>query len=332
MLYEFKINLEPSIINLYTKNGAFKDGMNQLKKVLIPALFKDLFQKVEEYSDRVIFLQNHQSVKMSESKEYINFKKSLDALTTGYFLVENKYVETGTISYSQEYLSETKNNAKNSIWDLIHKFPELNLAKEFRNTDFSEDLNKDVGHGRSYIITGRKIEQYVFKHPLSSKISAYYDTETEKIFIESDQLDKANASCVLLNKMMNGISKEHNLGKININPIFEEYEIDNSYNKVTFHFVYPNGISPEDSEEMFDKLKKYKVVSELDASQVDLTIKASESEKFSADEIESVGSEDGKYGYLKNITYNAKKIMKPMVKAYKGIKEVVIHEQEEDNR
>lgn len=332
MLYEFKINLEPNVINLFTSDGTNPDGMKQLKEVLIPQMFRDLMQKTEKYSDSIIGLKNDSSTRIDQTNEYSLFDAATTKLSSEYFSVVAQFHSTGAILYSQEYLEITKIDAKNAINDLLHKFPELNLAQDYKNSEFSSDLNNKVGHGKNYIIHARKIKSYLAKKPFSSKITAYYDLLSEKLYIEGESEDEATASSVLLNKMMNSISNEHNLGKININPIFDAYKIGSAYNKVTFHFVYPNGISSNDSEAIFDKFKKYKEASKLPAAKIDLTLTASESEKFSADNIEAVGEEDGKFGYLDNITNNSHKILQPFIKMYHSIKEVLVDEDKTDKR
>lgn len=322
MLYEYKINLEPNIIAAYSKQN-LQDGKKQLREILIPNMLKNLFQKIETIDDNTLFLSNPESLEIRLTEEYEDFKDKMAMLYTKYNAVVKEFEDTGGITYSKSFLNDTKKEAKDAIKKLLRAFPELNLAADYPNNLFNKMLNKDVGHGRMYIIHGRKIEKYLDENPLSTSISAYYDSLTERIYLKAENDNGAEASRVLLTKMINGISYEHNLGKININPIFEEYKIPNAYGKVVFHFVYPNGLSPEKSKDIFDKMNKFEKINKLPFSKLDVSISAPAEEKFSADQIEDVGKEDGKFGYLANITNAAKKIMEPVINTYHTIKEVI---------
>ncbi|NLS37633.1 hypothetical protein GHU05_01630 [Fructobacillus tropaeoli] len=333
MLYEFKINLEPAILKLYAGNGQNHDlGMHQIKQELLPSLFKKVFPKTRGIKDHWLVINSNDSVNILDTEVYKEFKFASQTLIENYFSVVSEYISTQSIQYSSEFLNIVKPKAKESIDNLLNSFPEINLAFDTPNKKFSDDLNKDVGHGRMYIVNSRKIEEYLIQNPKSVNLLAYYNLHNERILVEASDEEGAKAVALTLVKMLNSKSEKMSLGAININPIFESYKIEESYRKVHFHFVYPNGIPYEESEDAFDRYYKHKQIEQINYAKLDIVVTASEKNNFSAEDIESVGKEDAKHGYLQGITNGTKKIMKAFITKYKNIDEADENEEKMDRR
>lgn len=201
MLYEFKINLEPTILKLYAGEGRNHDkGMSQIKQELIPALFKKIFPQTKEIKENWIEVNSNDSINILETDAYRSFKNANRILTDEYFNVVNEYNKTRSIQYSSDFLNVTKPRAKESIDALVHEYPEINLAFDYPSKDFSVDLNKDVGHGRTYIINSRKIDQYLNKNPYSVNLRVYYNLGNERILVEAENDEHANGVALTLKK------------------------------------------------------------------------------------------------------------------------------------
>lgn len=243
--YFFKLNLTWATLNLY------KGKKDLLLKNVIPdnlSLLYDI-EKSKKFYRYKINLPD-----LIDEQFYTDFSH-LEELTNDleemYFKVLMNYREDGNINYDKVFLSmnDTCKQVRGYFQKKYSFLKEgLNVISDKHVEDkFNLSFDNHVGTGITHIRNFYKLKEYIEileKRGMfdEATLNIYYDCDTENIVVESEDEETAVSLIKKIEQEMNA-SKEFvsNLGKININPIYEKLVAKKEFNKIEYTLVYPNG-------------------------------------------------------------------------------------------
>ncbi|WP_334328426.1 hypothetical protein [Companilactobacillus sp. HBUAS59699] len=325
--YVAKLNLKPTIIGLYTENDKNK-GINQLMNYVIPSSLIEVFNKYDYFSgeDEIYLFDGNrynediQLVLMSPEFEELQnaYSKLLDEYKK---VIENSEKNNG-IFWPNEYLKHTKSRMKRALWSFRSKFPNIiELSSNLPDDKVDDRIpgNSNYGHGRKYLFDVEKIFYVIDSKKddgidqLSDNIRFFYEKSSEKIYIESIiTVAEFKEELSLIQNRIN--SSGTNIGKVTINPIYDEVILNKSYNSVTFQIVYPNNSKRRNNQNrVLDK-----VFTETHSDSMGVKMNSDGESNFTPGEIKSASDLFGaKDGYLKSVRANGKKLN------IEGVKKIV---------
>lgn len=302
--YVFKLNLEPSILAAYNYNS----DREHVVSVVIPKALKKIFNHFEVIGENKIKFLDHIDIdEVRKSTEYQHMLGLNKTMIEMYNEVIEKFNENKGITYSPEYL-EQRDKLNNSIDSIVLKFPFLKGAFDLKDSIFPVDTFSKIKMAVAYIRKAKKIEYYVNNIPDNKENSQFiYDKKQERVYISAEYktMEEAKDYVELLEEKINVFSSNSNLGRISINPIYEEFVFEGMYSEITIEIVYPNGDPARD---------RSRAIEEANAAREKRTFEASKEEKIDASKLNEYFKKDAEKGYVKSVTSRGKNIIKSLIK------------------
>lgn len=294
--YVAKFNVEPDVLELY--------GEIDLIKNVIPNNLSKIYSNEVKDNDIVKFIKNTDFSKIQEDNDYLKMLQLRLDLIEQYEQVSANFKQTGEISYNKKYMG-IRSELKEVIEQFYSKYPFLKNADELRIQSFSSGKTPEIQMGVVYIDRVEKIQKYLqIKIELKNNLEFYYDKTNERIYLPERYLDQRNIQnsfIKLLEEIENYINTFENtldIGKVTINPIYEEIEIrDGKYKEITVIKVFPNGNPSK------DRMKA------INAAREEIKYKAPKEEILKHTELEKEYNNDGKNGYISAIISRGKNIL-----------------------
>lgn len=316
--YFFKFNLPEKTISTYISS---EDNINlisaeEMKKHMLEETIPRNLSLVYDLEKSDNFNRFKINIVKLDTEEFFNDLEKLREdtliLEKMYGKISSDYFDNGSIVYTKEFLEQNE-NCKAQRRFFQNKYP---IVKEGLNrlTDqelqklFSVQLNNQIGTGIKHIKSFYRIDNYV-KYMKSegilddSKIEIFYDADMEYIVVKSkNEVEACNSVRAIEKELNSSESFVKELGKININPIYESIEFTKSFSSIEFTLVYPNWKAVDE---------RYEAIME-DTKADEQTIKLSAKSENSMDDesILHILSEPAKKGYLKDVT---KSIVKKII-------------------
>ncbi|WP_228472109.1 hypothetical protein [Listeria welshimeri] len=129
------------------------------------------------------------------------------------------------------------------------------------------------------------------KEPL--KLVSIYNPSTEHLLVKTNRADLASNYTEALTRIINeNKSIIRQIGKVNINPIYESVHLDGDITEISFVIVYPNGNPP---------LDRHNILRDSFAKEEEVKLIGTDEMPLRKEPIEEYINEKGKKGYLKNI-------------------------------
>lgn len=302
--YTFKFNLEPSVLRTYN----YDNHKENIIGVIIPSALKSIFNSFEEIDESKIKFKDY--IDIDNVQRSYEYKKMLDLnsiMTKMYYEVLKDYKDGKGITYSTEYL-EKRNELKHSIENLISIHPFLKGAFDIKDSIFQVEAFSAVKMSVAYIRKAKKIEYYLNNFPKNASESEFiYDTYKEYIYISTENRSNKEAISYVdvLEEKINNFSSETNIGRVSINPIYENILFEGMYSEVTIELVYPNGDPSRD---------RSRAIEEANAAKETRTFEASKESKIDASTLSAYYVKDAEEGYLRKVTSRGKNILKSLIK------------------
>lgn len=302
--FAFKLNLEPSVLNAYN----YESQREHVVSIVIPESLKQIFGQFTDISkNKIRFFDYIYLYSVRESNKYKDMLKLNETMIKMYNeVIENYNVGKG-ITYTPEYL-EQRDKLNTSIEKIIFEYPFLKGAFELKDNIFPVDTFSKIKMAVTYIRKAKKIECYIDNFPENISNSEFiYDKKHELIFISTDNKTANDAKNYvdLLEEKINNFSSVSNIGRISINPIYEELVFEGMYSEVTIEIVYPNGDPARD---------RSKAIEKANAAKEKRTFVASKDEKIDASQLSEYFVEDAEKGYVEDVTFRGKSIIKSLIK------------------
>lgn len=302
--YTFKFNLEPNILQTYN----YASHKENVVSVVIPNALKEIFKSFEKMDENKIKFKDYIDIGyVKKSDEYREMLKLNITMIEMYQNVLKNFNDGKGINYSPEYLTK-RTELRRSIEHLIEKYPFLKEAFEVKDSIFPVDAFASVKMSVAYIRKGKKIEYFVNNFPKSISESEFiYDTENEYIYISTENRNNKEAISYVnnLEGKINNLSVETNIGRISINPIYEQLLLEGLYSEITIKLVYPNGDSARD---------RSRAIERVNAAKESRTFEASKEDKIDASLLNEYLKEDAEKGYVHKVTSKGKDIVKSLIK------------------
>lgn len=305
--YAFKFNLEPNILAVYNYNY----HREHVVSVVIPEALKKIFSHFEAVGENKIKFLDHididEVITSSEYKNMLELNKTMIEMYNG---VIEKFNTSKGITYSPEYL-EQRDKLNFAIDTIVLKFPFLKGAFDLKDDIFPVAAFSKIKMAVTYIRKTKKIESYVKKFPDNASTSEFiYDKKHEHVYIaaENKTMEEAKGYVELLEEKINNFSSNSNIGRISINPIYEEIVFEGMYSEITIELVYPNGDPARDRSRAIEK---------ANAAKERRTFEASIEEKIDASKLNQYFKQDAEKGYVKGVTSRGRSIIKSLIKIVK---------------
>jgi len=302
--FVFKLNLEPSVLDAYNYNTHIEHVVG----IVIPDSFKKIFSEFIDINERKVKFLDY--IDLSEVKTSIQYKDMLklnETMMKMYNEVVANYNIGKGINYTPKYL-EQRDKLNKSIEDIVYIFPFLKGAFELKDNIFPIETFSKIKMAVTYIRKARKIESYVNNFPKNILNSEFiYDKSYELIYISANNKTTKEAENYIevLEEKINRFSSVSNIGRISINPIYEEFSFEGMYSEITIEIVYPNGHPARD---------RSKAIKEANAAREKRIFEASKEEKINAFKLNEYFKEDAEKGYVKSATSRGKSIIKSVIK------------------
>lgn len=302
--FVFKLNLEPSVLKTYHYN----DHKNHVVGTVIPDSLKKIFKKSRELQgEKVKFLDEIDLNRVRESTYYLDMLNSNENMINMYREVVENFNEGKGITYSPEYLDQ-RDELNKSIESVISNFPFLLGSYDLKDSVFPIETFSKIQMAVTYIRKAKKIESYLKNFPDKLLTSYFiYDKSTEFIYISTEDktAEEAKNYIELLEEKINKFSSISNIGRVSINPIYEEFTLEGLYSEITVELVYPNGNPSRD---------RSKAIQEANAAREKRIFEASKDAKIDAHKLNDYFISDAKRGYVDRITSKGKNIIKGFIK------------------
>lgn len=299
--YVTKLNVEPSILELYTEENLVSN--------VIPASLDRIFSKQGEQDGLIKYQIRNNFQEAIQAELYQEILTIKDALIVEYNQVVKIFRGTGEIVYNKNYMS-LRSLLKLRIDEFLEKYPFLKNSEEIRLASFSKGRVSEIQMGITYIDRVRKIEYFLTANiETVYTTNFYYDTALERIYIPTSKVDSSDV-IFSLNKIIREIQDKINLlkgesdiGRVRINIVYDEnYEIKpGKYKEITVVTVYPNG------NPTLDRLKALK------AAKQETKYTAPEGETFDVGVFKDDTEDDAKSGYISEILSRGKNIIENKV-------------------
>ncbi len=306
--YVFKLNLEPSILQMYQFNK------EQIEQVVIPSALNRIFQSKIKESNANIIEYNTKKIDIDEIKAndiYVELVEKLELFHGMYLNVVKQYEQTGAISYSQDFMftRDLLNQLIKRIFDLypILEFKISNMKNVIVIKQFSR-----VKMGATYLQRAAKLKKFVddYTAERNPNITFYYDLTSERIYLQTgvdgsnDPSKKVRRDAGVIQDLINEYKTVTNIGKVSINPVYNLVHLEGLYNEITIEIVYPNGNPSEDRSEAIEQVNAAKEIRKLIASK---------GQKIDASDVNPIISENARKGYLTSVTSRGKSIIKGVI-------------------
>lgn len=298
--YAAKLNVEPTILDLYDEHN--------LIKTVIPASLGKIFEEVSKIDNIIEYRKRNDIQSILQSDLYKTMLELKEQLIEDFNLVVEQYNLTREIIYREEYM-EKRLYLKRVIEELFDIYPFLKNSEKTKIKSFSRGKIPEVRMGVTYIDRVSKIEQFLtINSGRYRDLKFYYDCSKEWLYIPSVCIKEGN-TMVELQSIIDEIQLEVNryknvtdIGNVSINLIYENFSIKSgNYKEITITRVYPNGKPSK------DRLKALK------AAQEEIKLTAAEGDTFSSEQIENETKDDAKMGYIISILSKTKNIIENRV-------------------
>lgn len=302
--FVFKLNLEPSVLDAYNYNSHKEHVVGRV----IPESLKRIFSEFLDINENKVKFVDY--IDLNEVKTSIQYEEMLklnETMVKMYTEVVANYNIGKGINYTPEYL-EHRDKLNKSIENIIFKFPFLKGAFELKDNIFPIEAFSKIKMAVTYISRARKIESYINSFPVNILNSEFiYDRSYELIYISAinKTTKEAENYIEVLEEKINNFSSVSNIGRISINPVYEEFSFEGMYSEITIEIVYPNGHPARD---------RSKAIKEANAAREKRTFEASKEEKINAFKLNEYFKEDAEKGYIKSATSRGKSIIKSVIK------------------
>lgn len=305
--YLFKMNVQPHILEKYS------DNKEELLNFLIPQKFGDTFNNI---FGSHMYTETKKSLHFEISKDYSEILNSelfknliyeTDVLIKEYKHITQKFSIRQGINYKQDFidllekLMEVRKN-------LISQFVVLSNANSRYTTQkinrviedrYSFTINSEVSKGIDHIRRTVKIQLYIEELLAqdSERVKISYNFDNERLSIFEENQNIAVDLSKEIEKRINGVPST--IGKININPIFDNLKLDTDKLTTTIEiqYVYPNGSTSKEEDILLGLVKSAK------ANEGGLKLKGSrevENEEL-INKSTNLANGLGQRGYLKDV-------------------------------
>lgn len=306
--YVFKLNLEPSILQMYQFNK------RQIEQVVIPSALDRIFQSKIKESNVNIIEYNTKQIDIDEIREneiYIKLVETLELFHGMYLNVVTQYKQTGAISYSQDFMIR-----RDFLNQLIKRIFDLYPILEFKISNMKNVIIIDqfsrVKMGSTYLQRAAKIKKFVddYTEERNPSITFYYDLTSERIYLQTeaiesiDRTEEVRHNAGVIQDLINEYKTVTNIGKVSINPVYNLIQLEGLYSEITIEIVYPNGNPSEDRSEAIEQVNAAKEIKKLIASK---------GQKIDANDVNPIISENAQKGYLTSVTSRGKNIIKGII-------------------
>lgn len=302
--FVFKLNLEPSILKAYDYNS----NRDHVVGKIIPESLKKIFSDFEDIDEKKIKFNDY--IDLNEVMESADYNKMLilnKTMIKMYNEVVENYNKGEGITYTPEYL-QYRDDLNKSIENITLNFPFLKSAFELKDNIFPIESFSKIKMAITYIRKAIKIESYINKFQDNDLNSEFiYDRNSEHIYISAyDKTTKEAENYIeKLEEKINNFSSISNIGRISINPVYDEFSFEGMYSEITVEIVYPNGHPSRD---------RSKAIKEANAARERRSFEASKEEKINASKLNEYFKEDAEKGYVKSATSRGKNIVKSIIK------------------
>lgn len=315
--FVFKLNLQPNIINIYSKEE-FEAVVSQD----IPLHLVSIMDAVERNNGHIeIFLPKLDGD--LAKKIFEQLKVLTEELAEEYSKILEGF-ENGTgINYSKSFLDKNEEcgNLRRKLTKFFPMLKESFSKYEDDEIDQIYNLHLDfhVGTGITHIRKFYKMDAYINEIGineifLTNTERMFYNKNNERIIVESANQEAALRSIKRLEKYINSKHDFYfDLGKVKINPIYENIVIKGNVTEITYTTVYPNGNPSFDRDN---------ILSKANAKAEKTTLFAPDGQELNVEEVEKEVNKKSKYGYTSGV--EAKGINAKVLSVIKKIPDLFI--------
>ncbi|MBC1516941.1 hypothetical protein [Listeria immobilis] len=299
--YVYKINIQPNILEMYEKENDFVYLISEV----IPNSFEAVLQ-VKRVNNCFQFIVDN-ATEYNFDEEFNQLEIDTKMLIKGYNQIIQYYNKSGEIFYSKAFLSlnekcGTKRRHIEVLFPGIKKAYDL-ISDEQIEESFNLEHNNQVGTSITHIRKFYKIKLFMNSNEFLNVIKplnleSIYNPSTEHLLVKTNQADLANNYVEALTRIVNeNKSVTDQIGRVNINPIYESVQIESDFSEISFVIVYPNGNPPQNRDS---------ILRDSCAKEEKRTLVGTDLKPLKREPIEEFIAEKGKKGYLKNINVKGK--------------------------
>jgi len=197
------------------------------------------------------------------------------------------------------------------------KYPILKASHRMYSDNFIREkynliLSSSVGTGIVHINKFYKDLYYYERHienkdQLEKEINAYYEKNSELIYIKSDNETKAIDFCRYIETEINDSNK---LGTVKINPVYERIEITEPVKYIQYTVTYPNGNTPDKIDSILKQSKASSKTTKYEGNDMD---------NWDPKPVMQDINEEGAKGYLEDVAIGKFKKLKQFIKKLKEL-------------
>lgn len=304
--YVYKLNLEPRILDVFE----FENNEEHVVGTVIPNDLKNVFENNFDLNEELILFSDKVEINnVIESKQYKELIENNKEMLEMYNHVVKNFEAGKGIVYSPQFL-EKRDELKQSISSVIHLFPFLKGSYDLNDNVFPINRYDKVQMSVAYLRKAKKIECFVTNFTDDAhKISFIYDKKHEWIYISEEVgMEKSQDYVELIEEKINSFSPSLDIGRVTINPIYEDFKLEGMYSEITFEVVYPNGKKARNRSNAIEK---------GNAASETTTWKASKGMKMEVANFNEVYEDDAGKGYVKSVTSNGKNVVKSILRKVK---------------
>lgn len=329
MGYVFKFNLGSTLLSDYKDESEYK----KLLEDVIPMQISFVFDLQNETKNLYKFNFEDNQRELRELEERL---KKLEELTIKLKVLYNDtldhFEETGETLYSKEFHSLTT-TCGTKRQSLIEDFPRLRKSEEY-DDDFIKHKYKiryeyKVQKGLEHLKKFYKLKEYINEKSLKSIIktpNTYYYAKEEWIIIGGNNVqDAQNHASWIAGKLNSNESFKLNIGSVEIVPVYQNFELKKSINKIEYTVVYPNGHSN-------DRNNFLRAEEELEVASGDnLTTVIESDNKLNNEYLNKRLSVAATKGYLKNLIINGNQLASEVINRVKKVTITKLKRDDENN-
>lgn len=297
----FKLNLQPDVLSMYEN----KNELDYLILQEIPNVLENISEITQSghfFEIRVESQSTQDFTKLFEKLEKLTFK-----LLDEYNEVLHHYREKEEVLYPKKFL-KLNEECMDLRRDIEHRYTGIRkafdtISDERADEIYSIESDNQVGTGITHIRKFFKIKEFLStdrgKNSLKPlDLISYYNSQTEHILVETDDIELANNYIDALEELIN-TSKDitPRIGKVNINPIYESIQLEGEYTEISYILVYPNGNPP---------LERHSILQESQAKEIHSKLIGTDGQPLKKDPIKEMLEGEAKKGYLKQFKAKGK--------------------------
>lgn len=299
--YVFKLNIQPNILVNYSE----KDDFEYLVSTAIPNAFQSVLQVKEMKGFFQLIVENQNNHNFFEL--FNQLEQLTEELIEKYNNVLLDYKENGEIYYSKDFLNLNDKCMRERKF-IESVFSGVKKAYEVIHDDDIDSFYKlvtdnKVGTGITHIKKFYKIKRYIDEAPFlitPLALNAYYNPKTEHILVETDSNDTAlNYIDAFVNLVNDSKDVNEQIGKININPVYDSISLEGDYREISYTLVYPNGNPP---------LDRHNILKNSGAKEIRSKLVGSDGNPLIIEPVKAMLEEEAKKGYLKSLEVLGNKI------------------------